>query len=378
MRVAADLPLGSAPGLPIALLAIRKAFRQPGYSVLLAVAVALAVGLAACGGGADDSGGGERDAEALLDRAFAEPIPSADVDLDAQLDIAGIAGLEEPLRIRATGPYLRAERRLPQLDLDVAIEAQGAGQAIQTGVLSTGDRTFLQFGGTFYEQPREEVAATNRQLARGDRGQSGSFADLGLDASGWVLDAELEGEEEIDGVATDHVTGTLDVAAALRDINGLVRRSAGSLDAAGQQARPLRPAEIARLARAVREPTFDVYVGKEDGIVRRVSLRIDVDVPEEQRADLEGLERASIRLSAQFDDVGGDQEVVAPRRSRPLSDLTTQIGGLGGLTGQAPSAGETGSDGDTTLDAFESYAACLDAAGPEESEAIDSCRALLP
>ncbi|NLT05942.1 MAG: hypothetical protein GXY03_06500, partial [Solirubrobacterales bacterium] len=142
--------------------------------------------------------------------------------------------------------------------------------------------------------------------------------------------------------------------------------------------RPLRPAEIARLARAVEEPTFDVYVGKEDGIVRRVSLRIDVDVPEEQQRSLNGLTRAAIRLSAQFDDVGGDQEVSAPRQSRPLSDLTTQIGGLGALTGQQPQAGQSSSDGGPALDDFERYAACLDAAGPEEAEAIESCRALLP
>ena len=341
----------------------------------------MALGLAACGGGGDggDGGGGDRDAQALLERAFSEPIPSADVDIEAQLEVDGVAGLEEPLRIRANGPYVRAERRLPEIDLDVAIEAQGAGQAIQTGVLSTGDRVFLEFGGTAYEQPRAQVAQTNRQLARGAGGDGGSFADLGLDASRWVLDAEIDGEEEIDGVATDHVTGTLDVAAALRDINKLVRRSAGTLRAAGQRARPLRPAEIERVANAVTDPTFDVYVGKEDGIVRRISLRIDVDVPKEQRADLDGLTGAAIRLSAQFDAVGGDQEVVAPRRSRPLSDLTTQIGGLGALTGQLPDGSGSGGGADgSTLDAFESYAACLDAAGPDEAEALDSCRALLP
>lgn len=361
-------------------MTIRIALRQPWTAVLLTAAVvAAALGLASCASGGG-GGGGDRDARALLDRAFAQPVPSADVDLDVQLDVEGLAGFDDPLRIDASGMYVRAEGSLPQLDLDVALETQGAGQSIQSGILSTGDRVFLKFAGAFYEQPAAQVARANRRLER-DRDGGGSLSDLGLDASRWVVDAEVEGEEEIGGVATEHVTGTLDVAAALSDLNGLVRRSAGAL---GDAPKPLGKREIDRLAQSVEDPTFDVYVGKRDDVVRRVSLRIDVEVPKAERKDVGGVTGASIRLAAQLDDVGGDQEVEPPRDARPLSDLTSQLGSLraltGGLDGEpaaiAPDAGG-GEDG-AGLDDFERYAECLDAADPNDAAAISSCRALLP
>jgi hypothetical protein len=368
-------------------VAIRTALRQPTTVVLLAaLLLALALSLAACGGDDGNDGGGDQDAEALLDKAFSEPVASADVDIDLQLDVEGVDGMEDPLRIRATGPYVRSEKSLPKLDLDVALEAQGAGQAIQSGILSTGDRVFLKFGGAFYEQPAEQVARTNRRLAR-ESGDGGSFSDLGLDARKWIDDAQLEGEEQIGGVTTEHVSGTLDVEAALTDINGLVKQSAGALGEAGDAARPLRAKEIDRLAKSVSDPTFDVYIGKDDDIVRRVSLRIDVDVPEGQRADVGGVTGAAIRFSAQLGDVGGDQQVEAPRSARPLSDLTSQLGNLGaiagGLTGGGDSttttpAPEAGGGDAPALDDFERYANCLDAADPNDAAAIADCRALLP
>ena len=374
-------------------MTIRTALRQPWTAVLLATLLLPAMlALGACASGGGGGGGGDEDARALLDRAFGGPVPSADLDVDMQFDVEGLDDFEDPLRVRASGPYVRSRRSLPKLDLDVALEAQGAGQAIQVGALSTGDRVFLRFGGTFYEQPADEVAATNRRLAREGGDDDGSLSALGIDAREWVADAQIDGEEEIGGVVTEHVSGTLDVEAALTDVNDLVKRSAGSLGEAGRAARPLGEKEIERLAKSVDDPTFDVYVGKEDDVVRRISLRVDVEVPEQDRKDMGGMTGASIRFAAQLDDVGGDQRVDAPRRSRPLSDLTSQIGSLGALTGDGlgdaaapPSdSGDTGAgdgaegDGGAALDDFERYANCLDAADPDDSAAIAQCRALLP
>lgn len=351
----------------------------------MALLVASSLILVACAGGGG-GGGGDEDATELLDRAFGKPVSSADLDVDLQLDIEGRPGFEDPVRVTATGPYVRSEKSLPKLDLDVAIEAQGAGQAIQAGVLSTGDRLFVKFAGAFYEQPPEQVARTNRELAREGDSEQGTFADLGLDARKWVVDAEVVGEEEIGGVATEHVKGTLDVEAAMTDVNGLAKRSAGTLSDAGQAAKPLGKREIARLAKSVEDPSFDVYVGKDDGIVRRISLTVDLEVPERDRKRVGGVTSASVRLSAQLADVGGDQRVEAPRGSRPLSDLTNQLGslrnladGLGGgsPTTTTPTPGASG-DSDPGLDDLESYSACLDAADPNDSTAIADCRALLP
>ncbi len=371
-------------------MTIRTPFRQPLTAILLAAALLFAaVALAACGGGGGSDDGNDADAQELLEKAFDTPIPSADVDVDLQFDVKGLAGFDDPLRVRASGPYVRSEKSLPKLDLDVAVEAQGAGQAIQLGALSTGDRVFVEFAGTHYEQPADQVAATNRRLARNEGEGGGALADFGIDADEWIVDARIEGEEEIGGVTTEHVTGTLDVEAALTDLNKLVKESAGSLGEAGEAARPLGRKEIERLADSVEDPTFDVYVGKDDDVVRRIAMTVDVDVPEQDRKDVGGMTGATIRFSAQLDDVGGEQKITAPRSAQPLSALTSQIGNLdslagslGGLAGgdtTTPAPAPDG-NGDTTtgLDDFERYAECLDAANPDDSAAIAECRALLP
>lgn len=374
-------------------MTIPTALRRRHATVLLVAALAAAPWtLAACGGG----GGGEQDAEALLDRAFSQEIPSADVELDAQLEVDGLEGFEDPVQIRAAGPYVRSEQRLPKLDVDLSIGTAGAGQSIQSGLLSTGDRVFLKFGGSYFEQPQQQVAAANRRLARGGDGGGGSLADLGLDPRAWIVDASVSGEEEIDGVPTEHVEGTLDVAAVVTDLNELVKRSAGALGGADDRPQPLGERDIERLSRSVENPTFDVYVGKDDDVIRRISLKIDMTVPEDDRQDVEGITGASIQLSAELGDIGGDQEVEAPASSRPIADLTRQLGGLSALAGAtglgdvdppSPTPGATEDDGpsgddggggaSTGADAFERYGQCLEQARPDDAQAIERCSQLV-
>jgi hypothetical protein len=364
------------------------AVRHRRAGVLLAlIATGLALVLGSCGGGGEES-----DAEALLDRAFRQSVPSADVKIDAELAVDGLEGFEEPIVIRASGPYVDSKKTLPKLDMDLEISGQGSG-AVQTGLLSTGRRVFLKFGGTHFEQPAEQVAQANRRLAR-DRGKDGgSFADLGLNARDWVVDASVEGEEEVGGTTTEHVSGKLDVEALVGDLNDLIRESGQALAGDGAP-KPLKAADVERLSNAVEDPTFDVYVGKDDNVVRRISLRLDIEVPEDDRADVGGATGASIRFSAELSDVGGDQRVRAPRTSQPISVLTSQLGGLTGLAGglSGSEGGDTTTpsappaDGTTTspsdgapadADAFERYGECLEQARPDDATAIERCAQLV-
>ena len=349
---------------------------------------ALPLALAACGASGD-----EQDAEALLNRAFSKPIPSADVEIDAELEVDGLQGFEEPVRIRAAGPYIRSKNTLPKLDIDLEIGTAGAGQAVESGLLSTGDRVFLKFGGSFFEQPQAQVASANRRLARDGGDDGGSLADLGLDPRAWVVDASVEGEEEIDGVTTEHIKGVLDIEAAVTDLNDLVKRSAGALGDSETAPRALRERDIERLTNSVEDPSFDVYVGKDDDVIRRISLRLDVDVPESVRQDVNGVTGAAIRFSAELSDIGGDQKVQAPRTSQPIANLTQQLGGslgalAGGLGGGGTTDGTTpdpqsdggsgstddgGVSGDAGVEDFERYGQCLEQADPDDTAAIARC-----
>ena len=106
-----------------------------------------ATALASCGG-EDDKGS----VEDILDQAFRQEIRSADLSIEAELELEG-GSSGRPLRIEAGGPFRTNEDKLPAVDLDLRIGSDGGGQTIETGFLSTGDRAFVKFQDVYYEQP---------------------------------------------------------------------------------------------------------------------------------------------------------------------------------------------------------------------------------
>ena len=338
--------------------------------------------------------------EALLDRAFRQSITKADVKLDAQLTLEGLQGFDRPVRLQASGPYISGRGALPKLDIDLKLGAQGAGQTLQFGLLRTGDRAFVKFGGAFYEQPRAAVERANRELEQGRAGRRGSLRDLGLNPRTWIVAAKMEDEDKVAGVDAEHVSGRLDTRSLFRDLNELVERSAGAVGGApADLPEPLTSDQIGELAEIVRSPSFDVYVGKDDDVIRRLSAQFEVRVPERDRERSGGIEGGTLRFSVEFSDLGGDQEVRAPATSRPIGDLTSQLGGLGALqgalggepggSGEKPGSRQGGSgrsgsgssgarkDEDAGVEAVRRYSDCLDKADPEDTEALSRCRELL-
>jgi hypothetical protein len=346
--------------------------------------------LAACGGGGD-----KEDATTLLDRAFDHSIRSADVKIDGRLETKGLKGLDKPVRVEASGPYKDNGRKFPSFDIDLKVGA-GEGQTISTGRVSTGDRAFVKFEDTYYELPRSQVAAANRSF-RGDERKKGLVEGLGVDARSWVGDAKVEGGDKVGGVDTTHVSGTLDVPRALRDVNRFVQRSGTALGAAsgGQVPKALSRSDLDKIAEVVKDPTFDVYVGKDDDTIRRLSARMQFQVPKEDRASVNGLQGGSVEFSIEFDDVNGDQKIEAPAKARPLSDLTKSLGASaldGGLSGlgsggtgtgtdttpaNPPSSGSGGTSTGPTAEDFKNYANCLDKAKAQDTEALQRCATLL-
>jgi len=338
--------------------------------------------LAACGGGSDGDG-----VEELLDKAFSEDIRSADLKLDAEIELDGM--LDEPIRIEAEGPFRGNEGKLPSADIELRIGTDGGGQTITSGVLTTGDRAFVKFQDVYYEQPPERVREANDAIRRNQKSGDRPLSELGLDPRSWLGEAEQEGEAEVAGVETRHVSGTLDVEDLMRNLNEFVARSGSALGGAAGQAAPprLSDADIRELSEAVKDPSFDIYVGKEDDIIRRVSGRVEFEIPKRSRAGLGGLDGGSIVFSVEFRDVNGDQEIEEPANARPLSDLTDSLGGGGlaqGLDGggtqpEGPAAPGEAPPGGGSADpeAFRRYAECLDKARPEDTEELQRCADLL-
>ena len=290
----------------------------------------LAGGLIGGCGGDDDT----QSVTDLLDRAFKTSIGSADVTLDIAVELDGIDELQDPIEIALTGPYESgAEGRIPSVDWEITVRAQN--QSFNASLTSTGDRAFVGFQGTEYEVSPETVAALNRQLAANANDEDRDLSDFGVNAGEWVVDAEEEGDEDVAGVETTHVSGKLDVTRVLEDLNTVVEEAAKFGGQIGQQAPPaLSDEQKGQIEEVVEDPGFDAYVGKDDDRLRRLSADLDFSVPEDARDQAGGLEGGRISFSIEFANVGSAQPIEAPEDARPISELTQQLQGLlGGALG---------------------------------------------
>ncbi|HEY1358907.1 MAG TPA: hypothetical protein VGF21_11430 [Thermoleophilaceae bacterium] len=350
---------------------MRTPLRRLAPAVLLVIASIAAAG---CGGGGND-----KDAQALLDKAFKQPIDSADLNLDAEVQVKGSPALSRPVRIEASGPFKNNKGKLPSTNLELKVG--GGAQTIQTGFLSTGDRAFIKFQDVYYEQPASKVAQANRTIAGNGNKKGNSLKALGLDPRRWLKDAHDEGSANVAGADTTHVSGKLDVSKVVKDFNSFVKRSGGAIGGTtGQVPKPLSQKELDKISGVVKDPTFDVYVAKKDDTVRRISGHLELDVPKNDRKSIGGIEGGSLSFTIELSKVNGNQQIVAPAKARPLSELTrslgtTALGGSGGSSGStttpAPSSSGPGSS------AYKRYAQCLDKADPQDTDALQRCAELL-
>ena len=311
----------------------------------------------------------------LLDKAFENPIGTADVKLDIEIELDGVEELQDPVEIALTGPYdSTGKAEIPSVDWDITVRAQN--QSFNAGLTSTGDRAFLGFQGTEYEIDPAAVEQLNRQVAASRKREGGrDLGDFGVTARDWVIDAEEEGDEDVAGVETTHVSGKLDVARALEDLNTVVEQAAKLGGRTGTQAPPkLTDEQKEQVEEVVRDPSFDAYVGKDDDRLHRLSADLEFDVPEDARERVGGLEGGRISFTIEFANIGAAQPIEAPEDARPIAELTQQLqgllgGALGGGAG-APEGGAPPSGGAPPPGGAEAPAPQTD---PEKRKAYEDC-----
>jgi hypothetical protein len=336
------------------------------------VCVALcAAFLAACGGGSSS------DVKDTLDKAFSTPIKSASIDLEVTLNLDGVRQLNGPVKLSVQGPYeTGGSKTIPKADWDIA--ASAAGQNFTAGFTSTGDNAWVGFQGQNYEVGQQAVARLNQQIqqAAGKNKQKG-LSQFGIDPRDWLKDAKDEGSEKVGGVETDHVSAALDVGKFLDDLNRIVRKAGGTTGTSAQ----ITPAQKKQIQDVVENPRFDVYVGKDDNVIRRLSSDLSFSVPSDKQAQVGGLKSGTLSFSIEFANVGQPQTIKAPANAKPLSELTAQLGGLSGVlsgTGASSGSGSSGSgSGGPSSKALQAYSNCLQKADPSKAAELQKCADLL-
>jgi hypothetical protein len=343
--------------------------------------VALALGLLAGCGGGDDQASSSTDVNQLLKDTFSgkKDVKSGKLDLSLSANAGG-----QDIAVKVAGPFeSQGSGRLPKLAIDLSF--QGGGQSLQAGVTSTGDKGFVNYGGTDYEVPGpvfQQFKAGYEQSAKQaqDKGNGQSLATLGIDPRKWLTNAKNEGEAQVGDTDTIKITGDVDVPKLLDDINTALPklRALGGSQASSLPSQ-LSEQEKQQAADAVKNLNVEIYTGKDDTILRRIVVAGTFEVPNNSGS---GTQSADLKLDLQLLDLNESQDINAPENTKPFSQLMNQLnglglGGLGGLGGGSGSSGSGSSSGSApNQDTLEKYSQCIQDANGDNTK-IRKCADLL-
>jgi hypothetical protein len=262
------------------------------------LAAAAALLAAGCGGGKTHH---DVNAEAMLDAAFSNPIPSAKVDADLGLRVTGVPQLASPSTVKLEGPYMSGHgTRIPSFDWDLT--ASLAGFPVDGELVSTDQNLYVSVYGDNYEVGRAAIARANQRVAAGS----------GIDPRRWLGPARYEGDDDVGGVDTAHLVS---------DIRG------------GRVGHDLR-AQFEALGLAIPPAihgTAETWVGYDDQVLRRLKLDAVVTIPPPERARLGGAGEIHLTADVTAEDVGEGQTIRIPAGGeiRPIRDLFLSLYDLG-------------------------------------------------
>ncbi len=308
---------------------------------LVAPFVALGLLAAGCGGGdnttttsgGDGPAASSSDATAII-ASITQPAEQGPQRVAVNLNVALKGTLKDPMAgaLLGSGPI--------SLDVSGPADASGkkaeltfavkAGKINLSGVLRVvGEKAYLRLAGKWYEVPLDDLGQ-NQDVAR-SLDPARLLAALG-DPSDLVDNATVVGGEDIDGIATDHVTADVDTAALVTAI----ARVAKEVDPKGSPVTPEQITEAtAQIQKYVRSARVDLWIGQETKQIHRFKLDLDAALDEKAKAS-SGLDGFTAAITVGATPVESP-DVQAPDGALPSSQLQTDIGpiilsGLGGAT----------------------------------------------
>ena len=316
----------------------------------------------ACGGGDDEPQPPPREVEAkrLLAQTFATPanaVRNARMRFTFRLDPEGLLELGGPIKLNLSGPFAAPRTgELPRFDTDFA--ATLAMQRFTGALRSTGGQAFISLDGRQYRIDKAFVSQLREGLREQTPARRSGLGALGIDPRRWILEPRARGTTTVDGVRVTRVSGAVNLARLLEDLDSFLTKAGGSAAAGGF----LSPATRREFADAIDSSNVDVLSGADDHVVRE--LRIAAKFTFKKQGGLTpipGLAGGRLTIRLALADVNETRvDVRAPAGARPLAELTgASIGDFvdgiagaliseadNGLIGQALAC-ITGADGST-------------------------------
>jgi hypothetical protein len=302
---------------------------------LLLLAALAALVLSACGGDGDgDAASSSTDVNTLLKQTFTgkKKVDSGRLDLKLAIDAKG-GEQSGPIDLKLSGPFQsQGERKVPKFELDLAFN--GGGQNITGGVTSTGDKGFVNFNNQDYavsdsvfRQLRAGYEEAQKRAASGSKsGRTPSLASLGIDPRKWLTDPKNAGEAKVGDADTIRITGGVSVPKLLDDVDvALGKAGSLGLQNAGQLPQKLTEEQRRQVTESVRNLRVEIFTGKEDKTLRRMVVALEL---RPKAGNSAGVQSATLKLDFSLLELNEEQEIAAPKSTKPLDELLGQFGGL--------------------------------------------------
>jgi hypothetical protein len=345
------------------------------------------------------AGCGGEDVHTLIEKTFSghndTQVKSGRLSLGLSIKAQGSPALTQPVDLKLSGPFQSlGQGKFPSFDF--ALDLNASGQRLNAGAVSTSSAGYLKLQGNAYELPAQAFSALQQAYKQAQaKSQSGgektnpSLASLGVDPQKWLVDAKKEGDEDVAGTDTVHVSAKIDVPKLVADVNTVLQRARSrGLDQSGQLPPSITPAQQKQISDAIRGATFDFWTGKDDKVLRRLVINLDFSVPEPERAQAQGVTGGQVAFTLQLAELNKQQKIAAPANPRPFSELGSALGGLGlggvlgggapgaSAGGGPPSPGGAPGGGPPSSDASQAYLQCLQQAGGDVAKAQECARLL--
>lgn len=323
-------------------------------SILVVVMAVAAVVAAGCGGsddkgnGGGDGGNGDMSAQEIMtaSQKAMNGIKTAAFDMDVTLAIKGDASkmtdpqakqlLSSPISVKAAGKIGNEPQKM-----DMTVKADAMGQAFDLGMKMDGETVYLQYMGTWYAIPKDMAEGITGASPAPDSAETQKLTDaykqLGIDPDTWASGYTIEGEEDVNGVATYHISQQIDIDKVATDISKLAGSASGLGSIAGGETGS-DPEEMQQtidmLKAGVKDVKVEYWVGKDDSYIHKMQASAMLDVaalPESERQGAEGLESVDFSMTMNMSDYDQDFAVEAPADAKPFDQLFNDLMQSGGL-----------------------------------------------
>jgi hypothetical protein len=297
---------------------------------LFAALITLTAVLAACGGGSSGD-----DPQAVVEDATLQGIESGNIDMSLGIDVRGEKSGH--IDVSVSGPFQSEdEAEYPELDLSASAKGKVGGEKVDFdgGLTLLGNKAYVAYEGKEYEvDPTtfDFVKSILKEKSGAGAGESSEATACQEAASGLELDNVVEnlksdGSADVSGTSTTKVSGDLDVSGAIEAASDLSEDPACSKQLSAAGAVP-SGAELDSakgiIEESVKSAHVELFVG-DDHIVRRIVSQTKIEPQEGTGSG--GAKSIEIDLDLTLARVNEDQPIVAPKGSKPLSDLFLELG----------------------------------------------------